>query len=329
MSDFFGGSNYKDLSAKLTEYGSDSAIEAIILNYNTPGGVSAGVNELAQQIYELRKFKTVISVVDSMAASAGYWLASQSEKLFASPSSSLGSIGVYMIHADLTRSLQKKGVKIQVIRAGENKIAANPFEPLPDGARAKLQASVNSVYTDFISDIARGRGISVERVLANYGKGEMFNANDAVRFGLADGVATVSQVISDLGFRAGPEMQYSPSRRERQQQQQRPSFASISTTTTAAVSAVADPIPYMRGEVSKLKAVLSEIASASRHAGGNPETDPKYRRIKSSIAELESQIERLERAKAQSNNSSNSAANRMLDSVEEMNRRFRNLSNRK
>ena len=85
-----------------------------------------------------------------------------------------------------------------LVSAGKFKVEGNPFEPLADEARGELQARVERVYADFVSAVARGRGVSAEAVRSGYGQGRVAGAKQAVALGLADRVDTLEGTIARL-----------------------------------------------------------------------------------------------------------------------------------
>ena len=133
-----------------------------------------------------------------MIASAAYWLAAQSDAIYASGSSLLGSVGVYCEHVDLSGMLEKAGIKVTLISHGARKTDGNPYEPLSDAARATYQASVDQVGADFEAAVARGRGVTRKAVLDTYGQGLVFRGKQALDLGLADKRATFSDLMARL-----------------------------------------------------------------------------------------------------------------------------------
>lgn len=195
---YFGGTAITDLRKALREAVTDPAVSTIVLDIDSPGGAVDGTQEFADELFAVRGTKRVVAVANTMAASAAYWIGSQADEFVISPSGEAGSIGVWTLHVDYSKALEAAGITVTVIRAGERKIADNPWEPLPDEARQDIQARVDQVHRDFIAAVARGRGVLAEAVRNSYGDGRMFAAKQAVKLGLADRVATLDQVLVDL-----------------------------------------------------------------------------------------------------------------------------------
>jgi signal peptide peptidase SppA len=193
-----GGASAEQLTGQIRALANDADISAIVLDVDSPGGSVFGVPELAEEIRAARAKKPIIAVANAMAASAAYWLASQATEFVVTPSGQVGSIGVYTLHEDLSESLKAEGIEISVVKAGKYKIEGNPFGPLDDEARAALQKEVDSYYSMFTKDVAKGRGVDVEAVRNGFAEGRMANAKDAVALGMADRVATLDEVLADL-----------------------------------------------------------------------------------------------------------------------------------
>lgn len=193
------GTGTDALTQQLRAALADPDVSAIVFDVDSPGGGVYGVAELAAEIRAARGKKPMVAVANAMAGSAAYWLAAQADELVVTPSGTVGSIGVYSMHQDLSKMLEQKGVATSFIHAGRHKVEGNPFEPLSDEARTKVQADVDTYYAAFVDAVARGRGVS--RAVARgeaFGEGRMLLADDAVANGLADRVATLDEVLTEL-----------------------------------------------------------------------------------------------------------------------------------
>ena len=144
-----------------------------------------GLPETADVIHATNRVKPVRAFVTGIAASAAFWLASQASTITLTPSGEVGSVGVLDLSVDLTAALEKSGVKITPVFAGEHKIERSPFVPLSDEAKAHMQHGVDEWYGQFLSAIHRGRGARVSAA-SNYGGGRMLSAKTALAEGLID-----------------------------------------------------------------------------------------------------------------------------------------------
>jgi signal peptide peptidase SppA len=204
LGDISGGTSTESIGAQFDAAMRDDAVSAIVLDIDSPGGTVAGIPELAAKIHAARgQGKQVIAVANSMAASAAYWIASAADSIVVTPSGEVGSIGVFRVHTDLTKALDEAGVKKTVIRAGKYKAEGLPFEPLGDEARAAMQSDVDEYYGQFIDAVAQHRGRSAAQVKAGYGEGRTLSAKRALSAGMVDQIATLDDVLSQLGAPKG------------------------------------------------------------------------------------------------------------------------------
>jgi signal peptide peptidase SppA len=149
-------------------------------------------------MFALRGVKKQVAYVGALAASAGYWLAAQADEIISTPSGTAGSIGVYSAHQDMSKALEAEGIDVTLISAGKYKVEGSPFAPLSDEAKAFMQARVDEAYSQFLKDVARGRGVSVADVRNGYGEGRALSAKDAKAAGLIDTIATFDETLSGL-----------------------------------------------------------------------------------------------------------------------------------
>lgn len=198
MDDTSGGTSAERIGAMLDAVAADESIGTIVYDMDTPGGTVPGIQELAAKMFALRGVKKQIAQVNGMAASAGYWLASQADEIVSIPSGSAGSIGVFTVHQDLSKALEAEGIDVSVISAGKFKTEGNPFEPLSEEGRAFIQARVDEAYTQFTKDVARGRGVSVADIKAGYGQGRALGAKAALEAGLIDRIGTFEDTVARI-----------------------------------------------------------------------------------------------------------------------------------
>lgn len=173
-------------------------VKGIVLYCDSPGGVAVGIEEVAATIFQNRSAKPLVSFVRGVCASACYYLASQTLRIVATPSSTVGSIGTIYTHIEFAEAYKELGYGVTVIKHGERKGDGNPYEKLSPAARASLQRWVTSYGEQFDAAVARGRGVSVADVRARFGQGEAYLAAEAKNRGLVDQVGTWEQVVAGL-----------------------------------------------------------------------------------------------------------------------------------
>lgn len=191
-----GLTSYEGLEASLRAARDDSAVRAIVLDMNSPGGAAAGAMETADLVRKISQDKPVVAFVNALAASAAYAIASGASRIIATPSATLGSIGVVWMHMDRSAQLDRSGVKTTLITAGAYKADGNPFASLPDDARSRIQSQIDSVYSLFIETVAAHRGISTEDIRKT--EAGVFMGRAAVVAGLADDIGGIDDVFAFL-----------------------------------------------------------------------------------------------------------------------------------
>lgn len=180
-------------------------VGAIVLDVDSPGGTVAGTPETAKAVKIAAASKPVIAMVDTMCASAAYWIASQAGQIWAQPSAALGSIGIMATHMEISGALEQAGVKATVIRSknAQFKNEANPFEPLSDEALAALQAAADEAEAGMVSTIGAGRKLAADDVVRNFGKGRVMTAAKAQAAGMVDKIGTMAEALASLRTQSG------------------------------------------------------------------------------------------------------------------------------
>ena len=196
-------SGLEALRSRLRGAVADPNVASIVLAVDSPGGLIDLVPETAREIAAANAVKPITAVASTEAASAAYWLASQASELVVTPSGSVGSIGVFLLHADFSRAYEQEGIKPTLIKAGKHKADPNRFEPLSDSGREYLQGTVDELYGMFVGAVASGRGVSEDAVREGFGEGRMALAAEAVELGMADRVATLEEVVAELAEGGG------------------------------------------------------------------------------------------------------------------------------
>lgn len=199
MAEYSGGTSTDAVTKVLREALADPAVGSIVFDIDSPGGAVSGVDELAAEIHAARGQKPMLAVANSLMASAAYWIGSQADEVWITPSGEAGSIGVYAAHQDVSKQLESDGVKVSLVSAGKFKTEGNQFEPLTDEGRAALQARVEDYYGMFVAAVARGRGRAESTVRNGFGEGRVLGASKAVEEHLADKVGTLEQAITRAG----------------------------------------------------------------------------------------------------------------------------------
>lgn len=173
----------------------DNAIDAIVLDIESPGGTVDGTMELADYIYSIRGKKPIVSYANGLMASALYWIGSSADKIVAFDTTQVGSIGVVMSHFDYSKAYDTAGVKPTVMHSGKYKAFGNKFEPLTEESKQYIQDNLDAYYTLFVDGVARNRGTTAEEVLSKMADGRIFIGREAKRAGLIDKVGNMEAAI--------------------------------------------------------------------------------------------------------------------------------------
>lgn len=189
------GSNYATIASAAEQAANDPSVKHVVLAVDSPGGEVTGCPETAAMLAALAKQKPVSAIVEGCSASAAYWLASQANTITLTPSGEVGSVGVRMMHADVSKMLETQGVKVTELHAGEFKTEWSPFAPLSEDAKADMQNRLDATHTDFVNAVATGRGprASAEIKDRRFGEGRMFSSSEALNHGLVDSVKSARE----------------------------------------------------------------------------------------------------------------------------------------
>ena len=192
----FGVATYQGIGHALRAAASDAQVRSIALDLDSPGGEAAGAMETADLVAEIAKRKPVVAFVNSLAASGAYWIACGASEIVATPLATLGSIGVVWLHLDHSAAFAKAGVKPTLLFAGQHKVDGAETHPLATGARARIQAQLDDVYSLFTASVGKHRP-RLGAAGAKATEAAVFIGARAVEAGLADRVAA-----SPLPFRS-------------------------------------------------------------------------------------------------------------------------------
>ncbi|WP_141933571.1 S49 family peptidase [Bradyrhizobium sp. UNPA324] len=194
---YSGLTSYEGLRRQFREAAADEDVKSVILDVDSAGGQASGAFEIAAVVRELRASKPVVAVVNDMAASAAYALASAATKVIITPSGVAGSIGVVLAHFDHSARLDKAGVRPTLIHAGARKIDANPFQPLPEGVQKNLQAEVDKFYEMFVETVALNRP-SLTPAAIRGTEAATFIGKAAIDAGLADQIGGMEEALAHV-----------------------------------------------------------------------------------------------------------------------------------
>ena len=198
---------------EMKKFRKKSSIRAILLRINSPGGTVAPAQEIYREIEKIRKKKPVVASIETVGASAAYYIASSADRIVCSKGSITGSIGVIMMLPDIHKVIEKIGVNVNVIKAGAFKDIGSGIKPLDDQERDILQNFAKEVHEQFISDVLQGRKGKIEEdKLREIADGRFFTGQSAKELGLVDSMGNfydAVKVAANLsGIKGEPELEY-------------------------------------------------------------------------------------------------------------------------
>lgn len=204
FSQISGGASSQLLMRDFDAAMEDDAVQSIVLSIDSPGGAVDGTQSLAEHIFKARGKKPIIALADGVMASAAYWIGSAADEIhITSGTTAVGSIGVVAKHMDISKAEADKGIKTTEIFAGKYKRIASQHGPLTKAGKESMQSQVDYLYSLFVSDVAKHRGVSEETVLEDMADGRIFIGEQAIEAGLVDGVSTMDELIVSLASQAG------------------------------------------------------------------------------------------------------------------------------
>lgn len=162
-----------------------SEFKAVIVHINSPGGTTAGSEQLYDALTRLKAAKPMVVVVDTLAASGGYIAAMSSDYIIAQQSSLVGSIGVLFQYPNVTDLLKTVGVKVEAIRSTPLKAAPSGYEPTSPEARAAIEAIVKDSYAWFRALVAERRKLA-DTALEIVADGRVFTGRQGLELKLVD-----------------------------------------------------------------------------------------------------------------------------------------------
>jgi protease IV len=187
----------------LGEYRDDPAVRAVVLRINSPGGVVAPTQEIFNAVRRLRDAKKpVVASLGSVAASGGYYVAVAADRIYASPGTLTGSIGVVMQLANLEGLLKKVGVEYVVVKAGAYKDVGNIARAMTPEERRILQALLDDVYDQFVTAVAEGRGLDPQ-VVRGFAEGRIYSGRQAQGLKMVDELGGLEEAIEAAAKMAG------------------------------------------------------------------------------------------------------------------------------
>ncbi|HML07950.1 MAG TPA: signal peptide peptidase SppA [Xanthobacteraceae bacterium] len=182
---------------QLERLAQSSTARAVIVHVDSPGGTTAGSEQLYDALLRLQEKKPLVIVVDSLAASGGYITALAGEHIVAKQTSLVGSIGVLFQYPNVADLLDRIGVKVETIKSSPLKAAPNGFEPTSPEARAAIESIIKDSYGWF-RGIVRDRRHLDDEALGRVADGRVFTGHQGIELKLVDEIGDETTGIAWL-----------------------------------------------------------------------------------------------------------------------------------
>jgi protease-4 len=180
----------------LKEAREDKNVKSIVLRIDSPGGDALTSELIWREIELTKKVKPVVVSMGNYAASGGYYIACNANKIFAESTTITGSIGVFGMLPNFTNAANKLGISTEVVKTHTNAQGFSPFTTLDANTRAFAQEGVERVYFTFVNRVAAGRKMTFEQVDA-IGQGRVWSGQDAIKIGLVDAIGGLDAAIQE------------------------------------------------------------------------------------------------------------------------------------
>jgi protease-4 len=184
------------MNRSLIEARKDKNVKAIVLRIDSPGGSALTSDLIWREIELTKKVKPVVVSMGNYAASGGYYIACNANKIFAENNTITGSIGVFGVLPNMTQLATKIGIYTEQVKTNENAAEYSPFVPMDEKFKVVTQESVEHIYKTFVSHVAAGRKMTVAQV-DSIGQGRVWSGSQALKIGLVDKIGGLDDAIKE------------------------------------------------------------------------------------------------------------------------------------
>jgi protease IV len=190
------GINAKNMVEEIEKIQKDSAIKALVLRVNSPGGSAYASEQIWKALTDLKAVKPVVVSMGDLAASGGYYISCNANKIVASPNTLTGSIGIFGTFFIFDEMTKKLGLSFDVVKTNELSDLGSLTRPMTTLEKQKIQNYVNRGYNLFIKRCSDGRDIK-EEYLRKIAEGRVWTGQKALELGLVDEVGDINLAISE------------------------------------------------------------------------------------------------------------------------------------
>ena len=178
----------------------DTTVKAVVLRVNSPGGSVLAAEKIKAEVDLLKERVPVIASYGDYAASGGYWISANCDKIYTDATTLTGSIGVFSIIPDFSNTLNKRlHINVTPVNSNEHADMYNCLRPLTKAETAYMQATVENVYQRFIEIVAEGRDMTAEQVEV-LAQGRVWTGAEAIMNGLADEIGNIEDALQYAAY---------------------------------------------------------------------------------------------------------------------------------
>ena len=185
----------EDISEDLLDIADNDKIKAVVLRINSPGGSAYGSEQIWKAVSVVKSKKPIVVSMGDYAASGGYYIACNTDRIFAQPTTLTGSIGIFGIFPNIGGLTDKLGIKFDNVKTNKYSDFGATYRPMNTDERAILQRYINNGYELFTKRCAEGRNMNIDSLKA-IAEGRIYSGTDAMRLGLVDEMGGLEEAIT-------------------------------------------------------------------------------------------------------------------------------------
>jgi protease IV len=192
----------KETIRQLRYFLKQSAVKAVVLRVDSPGGIVAPSQEIYSEVKKFAARKKIIVSMGSLAASGGYYISAPATMIYANPGTITASIGVILKLSNIESLMDKIGIKSYTLKTGKYKDSGSPLRQFSAEDRAMLQSVIDNTHEQFVRAVAEGRKLPIEDV-RKIADGRILSGEQAREHKLVDRLGTLQDAIEEAGRLAG------------------------------------------------------------------------------------------------------------------------------
>ncbi|MBP6064348.1 MAG: signal peptide peptidase SppA, partial [Bacteroidales bacterium] len=191
--DNIASDNFVSMLAKIRK---DSSIKAVVLRVNSPGGSAQCADMIERELRLIREKKPIVVSMGDYAASGGYWISANADKIFANNTTLTGSIGVFSLALNAQKTIENHlYINPETVNTNKHSDILSVYRPMDNEEIAFMQKEVEKVYNQFLNLVAEGRELSVANV-DSIAQGRIWSGKDALQIKLADETGGIQDAIT-------------------------------------------------------------------------------------------------------------------------------------